>query len=245
MMEGKAVSIDSRGGPSLRMSSHPTTSRLWDGLSLQDVTSILKAAVHKQVPANTVIVNQNDQADHFFLLATGSARHFYITEDGQKVLLRWLLPGDVTGGRALLRQRASYLVSTEVLRASSLAIWSRNAIQELMSRYPPLTENVLSLASDYLAWFLASHLALVSHNARERLAEVLISLAEGVGHKTAEGIELSITNEELANASNVTLFTVCRILSGWRRDGALLKSRGKLVLRFPHKILPDLHPVPA
>lgn len=244
-MGGKAISIESRRSSSLSMSSHQITSELWDGLSLQDVNTILAAAVRKEVTTNTVIVNQNDPADYLFLLARGSARHFYITEDGQKVLLRWLVPGDITGGRALLKRRASYLVSTEVLRDSSIAIWPRNALHDLLNRYPTLAENALSLASDYLAWFLASHLALVSHSARERLAEVVISLAEGIGQKTAQGIELSITNEELANAANVTLFTACRILSAWRRSGALLKSRGKLVLRFPKKLIPDLHPVPA
>jgi CRP/FNR family transcriptional regulator, nitrogen oxide reductase regulator len=105
------------------------------------------------------------------------------------------------------------------------------------------TTDALSIASDYFAWFLSAHLALISHNARERLAQVLLSLAEGIGHDAPDGVELNITNEELANAANVIVFTASRILSEWRRNGALLKSRGKVVLRSPRRLL--LHPSPA
>jgi len=73
-------------------------------------------------------------------------------------------------------------------------------------------------------------MALISSNSRERLANVLLSLTEGMGHSTGDGTELDITNEELANASNVNPFTVSRLLSEWRRNGALSKGRGKIVL---------------
>jgi len=122
-------------------------------------------------------------------------------------------------------------------------LWPRNTIRKLAARYPRFWENALSIASDYFAWFLAAHLALRSRDARERLAQVLLSLAEGIGHDAPDGVELDITNEELANAANVTVFTTSRILSEWRRNGTLLKSRGKVVLRSPHRLL--LHPRPA
>lgn len=152
----------------------------------------------------------------------GAARHFFITELGQKVLLLWLAPGDAFGGRALLIKPSSYLCGTETVKDSRALLWPRNTIRELAARYPRFWENALSIASDYFAWFLSAHLALISHNARERLAQVLLSLAEGIGHDAPDGVELNITNEELANAANVTLFTASRILSEWRRNGALL-----------------------
>jgi CRP-like cAMP-binding protein len=84
-------------------------------------------------------------------------------------------------------------------------------------------------------------MALVSHGARQRLARVLTTLAAGIGHKVPDGIELEITNEELANAANVTPFTASRLLSEWQRDGAVRKRRGSIVLRSPQRLL--LHQV--
>jgi len=46
-----------------------------------------------------------------------------------------------------------------------------------------------------------------------------------------------VTNEELANASNVSVFTASRLSNEWQRRGVLLKSRCKLVLRSPEGLV--------
>jgi CRP-like cAMP-binding protein len=83
--------------------------------------------------------------------------------------------------------------------------------------------------------------ALISHSARERLAQVVTSLAQGIGHKVHGGVKLEITNEQLANAANLTLFTASRLLSEWQRKGAIVKSRGSILLRTPQRLF--LHEV--
>jgi len=80
--------------------------------------------------------------------------------------------------------------------------------------------------------------ALTCHNARQRLAELLVTLAGAIGRVTRSGIELDVTNEELASASNVTLFTASRLLNEWQRQGALTKSRRKVLLRSPERLFP-------
>jgi CRP/FNR family transcriptional regulator, nitrogen oxide reductase regulator len=47
------------------------------------------------------------------------------------------------------------------------------------------------------------------------------------------GVQLDITNEQLANAANITLFTTSRLMGQWQRSGAVVKSRGKIILRSP------------
>lgn len=236
-MAGNALPTPDRDDPTPWPRLHGIQCRFLEGLTRDEIHDILANVGERKYTANTVIVNHEEPATHIFLLTRGSGRHFFITENGQKVVLRWLLPGDITGGRALLRGQACYLLSTEIVKNSTVLVWSRESIQEYMRRYPKLSENALSLASDYMAWFLASHLALISKSAQERVAQVLLSLTEGVGHKTLFGTEVEITNEELANASNVTLFTACRILSGWQRIGAISKRRGKVVVRSPERIM--------
>jgi CRP-like cAMP-binding protein len=196
----------------------------------------MAAATARCFAANSIVTNQGDPAEHFFLLTKGCARHFTITEDGRKVLLVWFSAGDVFGGSALLSDPSSYLLGTEMVKDSCAFVWRRSVIRDLVARYPSLQENALSIASDYITWFHASHLALVSLNARQRLGRVLTSLAQGIGHKVAGGIQLDITNEQLANAANVTPFTASRLLSEWQRDGAVTKGRGSVVLRAPQRL---------
>jgi CRP/FNR family transcriptional regulator, nitrogen oxide reductase regulator len=211
-------------------------SRFLEGLTKQELASVLASGTERHYLANSVVLHQEDPAEQFCLLVEGAARHFYVTEGGQKVILRWLAAGDVFGGRALLRESSTYLFSTETVSNSTVLHWPGTVIRELALLSPRLFDNAISLASDYFAWFLCAHLALISHDARERLAHVLLSLAEGIGRKVPHGIELSVTNEELANAANVSLFTASRILGEWRRKGALSKSRGKVILQSPQKL---------
>jgi CRP-like cAMP-binding protein len=214
----------------VKVVSNVHQARLLEGLSRPEIGTLFAAATEHHLKPKLVVHSQGDSADHLWLLTEGAARHFYVTESGQKVILLLLRNGDVFGGRTLLRERCSYLVSTETLKPSTVLVWHRKTIHELLDRYPRARENALAIASDYVAWYLSTHLALVTQEARARLAEVVLSLSEGIGGRTDNGVELTITNEELANTANVTLFTVSRILSEWRRGGVLNKTRGKILL---------------
>lgn len=217
------------------------SSRLLQGLTKIELDSILGAATFRQYPANSVVAHQGDPADYLYLLKTGCARLFYLTQQGQKVLLRWLLPGEILGLAALLPNPSRYLVSTEIVKKSSAFVWPRSTIRRLAAQYPKLLDNALPFAADHLTWFLSAHLALVSRTARERLAQVLLSLAQGVGRKVPGGVQLDITNEHLANAANITLFTASRFLSEWQRSGALEKGRGTVTVFDPNRLFS--HPV--
>jgi CRP/FNR family transcriptional regulator, nitrogen oxide reductase regulator len=212
-------------------------SKFLEGLAPPDLKVILAAAKERQFSANTVIVNQGESANHLFLLTKGRARLFYTTEEGDKTLLVWLTPGKVFGGGALISKPSLYLVSTEAQQESWALVWDRATIQGLAAQYPRLMQNAFLLASEYLGWHLADHVALTSHTARQRLAHLLIALARVIGQKVHGGIELDATNEELASASNISRFSVSRLLNEWERKHAVEKRRGKIVLRSFERLM--------
>lgn len=211
-------------------------SRFFEGLDKAELESILASAFHRRLLANSVIQNQGEPSSRLFLLTSGRARYFYITEDGRKILFLWVRPGDILGGGALQAQPHSYLVSAETVKDSQMLIWDKAAIRSLAARFPRLRENALSITNDYFTYYIATHIALVSNTARERLARILVNFANGIGHEVPGGIQLEVTNEDLANEANVTVFTASRLLSEWQRNGAIIKSRGKIVLRSPERL---------
>jgi len=211
--------------------------RFLENLGHPELLEILRAATLRRFPVNSTIIHQGNSADHAFLLIKGRARYFFLTQDGQKKLLHWLTPGEMFGGATLMSKRSHYLVSTEAIRHSSVLVWERDIIRELARRYPVLLENTLAIAWDYLNASLAIHLSLTCHTARQRLAQVLANLASGIGHKLPQGVEILVSNEELANAANVTPFTASRLLSDWQRKGLLTKRRGRILLHKPEHLL--------
>jgi CRP-like cAMP-binding protein len=211
-------------------------SRLLEGLPPGDLKSILAAATQRRFLAHSTVVNQDHPANQLFLLTKGRARFYYLTPEGKKIILFWLAPGEAFGGAALLSKPSLYLVSTETVRDSCVLVWDSATIRALAARYPRLQENALSIAMDYFAWYLTSHVALTCHSAQQRLAQVLVCLSRVIGEKVPNGVELDVTNEELANAANITPFTTSRLLSEWRRKSAVVKRRGKLLLRSPERL---------
>lgn len=208
-----------------------------EGLTPPQREEVLAAGTLRHIRANTVVTHDGHPADHLYLLVKGRARFFYITEEGKKLILLWLTPGELFGGRSLLLTPSTYLVSTETVKDSWVIGWTRSTIRGLAMRYPRLLDNAILEGSDYVASQLGSYVAVTTHNAKQRLMHLLTTLAPHIGRDVPEGIELDVTNEELANAANITLFTASRLLSEMQRKGVLMKKRGKVVLRSPEQLL--------
>jgi CRP/FNR family transcriptional regulator, nitrogen oxide reductase regulator len=211
--------------------------RLLEGLAPSEMKAVLSAARLRRFLANSVVTNHGHPADHLFLLVNGQARYFLLTPNGQKAVLMWIPPGETFGGAALLSKPFNYLASTETARNSWVMVWDRATIREFAVQYPRLVENALLIAFDYLVCCRATHMSMICHSARQRLATVLVNLASGMGRKVSGGIELDVRNEELANEANVTPFTASRLLSEWQRNGMVVKNRGKVLLRSPERLL--------
>lgn len=211
-------------------------SRLFEGLTSLDVSCILKAATQQRISAGTIVFHQGDPAGNLYVMLDGRGRHFYTTPEGQKMLLPWIVPGDVFGVAALFPDTPSYLVSTETVTDSSILQWEKSLIRGLAERHPRVLGNAFAIAADHMQWALDSHVGLLCHSARERLAQTLVNLSHNIGSAGKDGIELSLTNEELADAASVTRFTASRLMSEWHRRGIVAKSRGKVLLRSPEKL---------
>lgn len=206
------------------------------GLGRKETDVVLAAAKHRRFYAKAVMTYQGEPADQLMLLWKGRARYFFETPNGKKLILMWITPGEILGGSALVSRPSTYILSTEAVRDSVALVWEGSTIQALARRFPRLFENAIFLAADYLSWYAAAHAALSSKTARERLAHVLVELAPSIGRKVAGGMELDVTNEELAYSANITAYTTSRMVSEWQRSGAIRKHRGKILLRRPERL---------
>ena len=209
----------------------PPNTELLRGLEQQEIDSILAAARPRHFSAKSVIKYQSEPAEQLFLLWEGRARDFFETQNGKKLNLEWITPGEIFGGAALVSRPSTYLVSSEAVLDSSVLVWDGPTIRGLMRRYHKVCENVLFLAVEGFSWYVATYAALTSQTARERLAHILTVCASSIGHKIDGGIELDVTNEELAEAANITHYTASRIINEWQRNGTIRKERGKILLR--------------
>jgi len=71
--------------------------RFLEGLTPSEIALVVAAAKQIRAVANSVITNQDRPAEHLYLLLTGRARYFFLTETGRKVILLWIPPGQTFG----------------------------------------------------------------------------------------------------------------------------------------------------
>ena len=209
---------------------------LFNSLRRQEIDLILAAGRARRYPAKSVMTYQGEPADRLLMLWKGRARYFFDTPNEKKLIMIWIPPGHFFGGAALVPRPSTYLLSTETVRDSLVLVWDGPTIRDLAHRFPQLLENAIVCAVEHLSWYVAAHAALCSQTARQRLASVLLGYTSSMGQKAPGGIEFDITNEELADAANITPYTTSRILSEWRRTGAIRKQRGRIIVRSPEAL---------
>lgn len=213
------------------------TSKFLAGLGPDAVENIIASAQVREVSTKRMILTGGQPANYLFLLVQGRARYFRVTKSGEEVLLQWLLPGDVFGLGSLLKHPPNYIGSGEALCDCELLYWHHKKVRELAGTYPQLAENALRIVLRYLKHYADRHVALLTKNAPQRLAESLLDLGDRTGHVHPDGVEIEVTNEQLGSLAHISPFTTSRLLNGWERDGAVSKQRGKVFLRAPEALL--------
>lgn len=212
---------------------------IFKGLQRDEIVVIRHAAVRRTFSTSEIIIGAEEPASHFFLPEIGYVDYLVITHDGTQLLLRRLGPGDPFGFAAFLSEPTGYLGAARSVGNSEILVWEHHMIRRLGRSYPVLVENALRMALQYIALYAKRHIRLVTNTAQERVACVLASLASRMGHALPEGLQLELRNEDLASLSDVNFFTVSRLLKQWEHQGAIKKTRGKVLIRRPEGLLAE------
>jgi CRP-like cAMP-binding protein len=176
-------------------------------------------------PAERYIFHQGDEADAVWIVAEGRVRMLRQASPGKEVILEILGPGEVFGGATLLLSRnpatAQAATPVTVLRIP------RAAYLELLERYPRVAVRLLQMLGQRLERAMAIR-TLVLERVENRIAYVLLTLAERAGQPEAGGFRITIplSREDIARMAGTTLETAIRILSRWTRAGWIRTERG-------------------
>ena len=215
-----------------------SSARLLEGLEPAVKTSFLGEANKVEVPANVQLCAEGQKASHLFLLTKGHAKYYRLTNQGKQVILYWLAPGDTFGLGTLLPDPPPYMGSADSVSACEVVSWEHATIRRFALTHPQLACNALAIVLNYLSLLTDRHTAILGNAANDRIARTLLNLGKRKGNLNPSGVDLDITNEELASLADVSPFTVSRVLNEWRRKGAVTKRRKTLRIHAPEALLP-------
>lgn len=221
---------------------------LFHQLSAAQLREVLQAAQPRKAPRDSFLFQQGDPAAAIYLLLAGRMRIHQVTPDGQQVLLRVLIPGEMFGGVTLLKD-ALYPASARAVEECTVLGWEVETMARLMEQFPRLALNALRLLAARMETLQDSYRELATERVERRVARALLRLTRQTGRRVEGGvlIDFPLSREDLAEMTGTTLYTVSRILSGWERQGLIESGRQRVLIRRPHglvAIAEDLPPSP-
>jgi CRP-like cAMP-binding protein len=201
-----------------------------DGLTPREIRTVLTGAGQERISRGQILQQEGDRAIRLWLLVTGRVAVYRLASDGDKVFLRWGVPGDTFGLATVLGFPERYIVTIEAVQEGSLLAWDPASCRTLVLRCPNLNRALNAVVANYLEHLINVLGTYAFQPAEQRLAAVVLESARQLGRKGHVGIELDLTNEQLAVAARMSVFTATRKLRKWQALGILTKRRGKIVL---------------
>ncbi|WP_312797859.1 Crp/Fnr family transcriptional regulator [Tianweitania sp.] len=208
--------------------------------SLDDdaLRAILAEASPRRLPKGTAMFEHGAEAHEFFLVLDGRLKVVKITPDGEQVLIRFVIPGEVCG-MAVAIGKTTY-PATALAATESLALaWPSAQWPKLCEKAPALAANAMQAFGQRLQEAHSRIAELSTEEVQRRVAHALLRLAGQAGTKVENGvlIDFPVTRQDLAEMTGTTLHTVSRIMSVWEASGLIEGGRQRLLLCDPHKLL--------
>lgn len=205
---------------------------LFRSLDRPTLDGLVDKAASWPVARNQNLLKQGDDPDHLFLVAEGRLKMTVLSKDGMQTTLGYMEAGDVIGCAAFFRRFPYPATATAVVDSIVLA-WTAAEFEQLLRRCPQLALNALALVGGRAEHMLQRLLALTTKGIEQRLADALLRLhAHGEAHRHPDGsATIRTTRQDLAELTDVTIYTISRTISAWARAGIISAGRGNITIQ--------------
>ncbi len=210
-------------------------SALFTGLSQREVEEIVSCARARTFARDELLFCQGQPVRSLIFLQSGSVKHTQVGESGSEVLLRMSGTGEalhVQGDSP----SCSHTCSARAMEQCKAMVWEYNRLQALIAQYPQIRQNISRILAGRLRELEERFREVATEKVARRLALVLLRLLKQIGKPVAEGIQVSLSREELAQMTGTTLFTISRILSKWAELGIVTPRREAVIVNDSRRL---------
>ena len=204
---------------------------------LEDLHLLVEKGVFRSIEEDGFFFFQGDKADYAYILISGRAKLLQSNPAGQQVNLRTIKEWEMFAALGAVRPDATYPVTAQALESSSALAIESKVLHEMMQTRPYLNFGLMQLMTGYIQEMQNRYRELATEKVERRLALTILRLASQIGIKSEGSIELPLSQQDIAEASGSTIFTVSRTLSEWEKRGLVETGRGRIVMRNPHGLV--------
>jgi CRP-like cAMP-binding protein len=207
-----------------------SSSPLFEDLRPAEIEKIARLARPKAIARDELLFMQGQPIRMVALIRSGSIKITQLAPNGNEVIL-WIYGSGSVLGALTVPTSCCYSSSARAIDQSTALVWDYAAIQALMLEHPQIRENAGQILAMRLNELEERFREVATERVAKRVALALQRLVKHIGKKVVEGIEVSLSREELAQMTGTTLFTISRLLSRWSELGYVIPRREAVIVR--------------
>lgn len=196
------------------------------------VAALMTAATIAAVPAETVIHYEGQPSTGLYAVLSGSVKMRSLSADGLECVFRYMSPGSWFGEIGMLDGSARTHDAVAVDDTLLLTLAPRD-LTDILERHPLFYKFLALLLCRVIrtAFTMLNDGSLLSVSAR--LAKRLVSFAEASGATgdRGAGIDLHLTQDDLASVIGTSRQTINKRLVDWQRLGWIETGYGRILVR--------------
>jgi CRP/FNR family transcriptional regulator, cyclic AMP receptor protein len=217
--------MDSKSDRTAKISQFLGRVPMFAGISKRNLETLAGESRIKLAPRGTFMFFRGDPANAVFVILDGAVVIHIENMDGRELVINEVGIGDCFGELGILTGEP-HSANAEAMVDSEVVVIPESTFKFILEREPSLALRLLEITALRLQNSSRREEALAFHDARQRLAYLLLHLDQ----LASERGYLAFSQEDYAQRTGLTRQTVATILGDWRRRGWLLTGRGYLVV---------------
>ena len=188
---------------------------LFSELDDADIEKVVSQTSLRQFPKNTVIVNQGDDTDSFYVIVKGKVDVFLHNDKGKEIIINTLGECEAFGELAPLGgiPRQASIITTE---DSTFGVISRQVFMDTLLIKPVVSMRIIDLLITRIQDLAEEVSSLALEDVYNRVVRVLYKHAQEVGEKL---VTEKLTQQNIASRVGATREMVHRILKELKTGG--------------------------
>jgi CRP-like cAMP-binding protein len=205
---------------------------IFSGLAASEMEFLAPRVVPRNYTAGQLVFNEGDPCSGLYVVASGHVRIFKTSSGGREQVLSIDGPGSSVAELPVF-DGGNYPASVAAVDDATLLFVSKHDFQELCLSHPQVSLKVLRVVGARLRRLVGIIEELSFTTVRHRLAAFLLRLARREGTKTADGITVTLpeNNQEIAAQIGTVRELVSRNLSRLQAEGCIQIDGRSLLIR--------------
>jgi CRP/FNR family transcriptional regulator len=189
-------------------------------------------ASEQQLATGATLFEEGDAAESVYVVTHGMLKLYKGMVDGRRQVIGFMVVGDFLG----LAFGRLHLCTAEAVTPASVCRFRRQRFLELLDECPSLEREILHRTSTELAVAQEQMLLLGRKTASERLASFVLCLSRRLRLPDDQPFELPMSRGDIADYLGLTVETVSRTLSGFRRSALIDLDKHRVAVRRPREL---------